>query len=261
MTTAIRDLHKSRELLYMLTWRDIRVRYKQSVMGFLWAILTPTLVVGASALIRVAMARFAGHGVTAQDLASVTVRGVAWSFFISALRFGTSSLVGNPSLVTKIAFPKEVFPLASVFSSLFDSLIAATAATLILLFLGWVPPAALWCAFLLGVVLIVQTAGWCLLLSAANLFYRDVKYLVDVLLTYAIFFTPVLYEASMLGRWEPVVMLNPVAPLLEGISNAVVHGTYPDPAWTTYSIVMSALLFLGGYSLFKRLEARFAESI
>jgi ABC-type polysaccharide/polyol phosphate export permease len=261
MTSALSDLNRSRELLYMLTWRDIRVRYKQSVMGLLWAILMPALVVGAGIVVRVAMSRFAHAPLTLADVVSVTVRGVAWSFFLSAVRFGTTSLVGNPSLVTKIAFPKEVFPLSAVISSLFDFAIAAVAVTVILMFLGWTPTFTALIFFGLLIILVVLTAGFCLLLSAANLFYRDVKYLVDALLTYAVFFTPVLYEASMLGKYKTLVMLNPVAPILEGMADTVVRGALPDPLWTAYSACAAVILFWAGFRLFKRLEASFAESI
>jgi ABC-type polysaccharide/polyol phosphate export permease len=245
----------------MLTWRDVRVRYKQSVMGFMWAILMPAIVIGAGVMVRYAAAQWSGTKVTADDINSVIVRAVVWSFFITAIRFATNSLIVNTNLVTKIAFPKEVFPISAVMSNFFDFIIASVAVVFAMGLLGWLPNwQALWIVPLLA-VLLVFTMGLALVLSAANLFYRDVKYLVEVFLTYAIFFTPVLYPASALGKWESWVLLNPVASLLEGLSNAVVLGQPPDPAWTSYSVTVSLLLALGGYALFKRLESKFAESI
>lgn len=245
----------------MLVWRDIRIRYKQTIMGFLWAILMPSLIVGAGAIFRVALGRYSGSPVTAEDIATVMVRAVAWSFFISGIRFGTNSLLVNQELVTKLAFPKEVFPLAATLSGLFDFAVAATAAVGILLIIGWQPAIhALW-AILLVLVLVALTAGFALFLSAANLFFRDVKYLVEVFLTFAIFFTPVLYDVTMLGKWADVALLNPVAPILEALSASLVYQRAPDFAWLSYSVCVSLFVLLGGYWFFKQLEGKFAESI
>lgn len=261
MTGYIADLVRSRDLLYMLTWRDIRVRYKQSIMGLLWSILMPGLIVGAGILVRVVAAEFAGTTVTMEDISSVMVRAVPWALFISGLRFGTNSLISNASLVTKIAFPKEVFPLSAVLSNLFDFFVASAVVLATMLVLGWVPNLhALW-AIPLVVALVLFTMALSMILAAANLFFRDVKYLMEVFLTYAIFFTPVLYPASVLGEWQHIVLLNPIAPLLEGISDSLVLGRAPNASWTVYAATCSVLLFVVGYVFFKRLESKFAESI
>lgn len=261
MTNNLASLVKARDLLYMLTWRDIHVRYKQSIMGLFWSVLMPSLIVGAGVLVRVGAAQFSGTKITAEDISSVMVRAVPWSFFIAGLRFATSSLLVNSNLVTKIAFPKEVFPISAVFSNLFDFLIATTVVVIVMFATGWHPTLhALWFVPLM-IVLIALTVSLSLILAAANLFFRDVKYLVEVFLTYAIFFTPVLYPAKMLGEWQHVLMLNPIAPLLEGIANSVVLGEAPDAFWTWYSVITTALLLWAGYGLFKRLESKFAESI
>ena len=245
----------------MVAWRDVRIRYKQSVMGLLWAILMPSLIVGAGILVRVGGAKYTGTTISFDDVASVMVRAVAWSFFIAGIRFGTNSLLGNSTLVTKIAFPKEVFPIAATLSSLFDFLIASAAVLLTLVVIGWVPTLhAFWGLFLVF-MLVMLTTGLSLLLSAANLFFRDVKYIVEIMLTYAIFFTPVLYEASVLGKWRTLVMLNPMAPILEGLADTMVYGRMPEPQWMAYSFVVSAATLLIGYWLFKQLEPKFAESI
>jgi lipopolysaccharide transport system permease protein len=257
----LKRLAKSKDLLYMLTWRDIRVRYKQSIMGFFWAILMPALIVSAGVLVRLITARYSGNSLTAQDLASVMVRAVTWAFFIAGIRFATSSLVGNPNLITKIAFPKEVFPISAVLANLLDLAVALVLVLVVISIMG-TPPGlhGLWFLPLL-LVLIAFTIGFSMVLAALNLFFRDVKYIVEVLLTYAIFFTPVLYEASALGKWQHVIMLNPVAPILEALSDTLVSGRNPDPAWMLYSVAVSVVFLAGGYWLFKQLEVRFAESI
>lgn len=260
-STQISERERFRELLFMLTWRDIKVRYKQSVMGFLWAVFMPALIVVSGVLVRTAAARVAGVPVTAADIGSVMVKAVPWAFFIGAVKFGTQSLVGNSNLVSKIAFPKEVFPLAAVGSSLFDFAIASVTLVVVLLLFGWHPTLrALW-SIPLFAVLVMFASALALFLSAANLFYRDVKYVVDAVLTFAIFFTPVLYDSSMLGRWQNVALLNPVAPLLEGISVSMIHGEPPQTGWVTYSLVLSMLLLFSTYVFFKRVERQFAERL
>jgi lipopolysaccharide transport system permease protein len=257
----LKQLYRYRELLYLFTWRDIRIRYKQSVMGLLWAILMPMVIVGAGALVRIAAARWSGTTVTVQDMASVMVRAVLWSFVISSIRFGTNSLTVNANLVTKIAFPKEVFPIAAVLSCLFDFFVATLVTVFVLVFIG-IPMtiASLWFIPLV-IVAAIQVIGLTLILSAANLFFRDVKFLIEIFLTYAIFFTPVLYPVSAVGHWKSLVMLNPVSPLLEASSDAVISGRAPGLLWTGYSLVVSLILMVFGYWLFKQLEEKFAESI
>lgn len=255
------NLSRRYELLLMLVWRDIRIRYKQTVMGFLWAVLMPSVIVGAGAIVRLAVARYTNAAVNINDIHSVMVRAVAWSFVLSGIRFGTGSLLANVSLVTKLAFPKEVFPIAAILSSLFDFSVATVAIGVVLLATGWGPTmGVLWTVPLL-IVLIALTTGLALFLSAANLFFRDVKYLVEIFLTYAIFFTPVLYDVSMLGKWGDYALLNPIAPILEGLSAAVVFHGQPDLAWVGYSAICSLLLLTAGYWIFKQAEAKFAENI
>lgn len=260
-TSRLLKLWASRELLQILTWREIKVRYKQSIMGLAWAILMPAIIVGAGVLVRIGAAHLTGGRLAVEDVASVMVRAVPWAFFVGAIRFGTNSLVANPSLVTKIAFPKEVFPISSVLSNGFDFVVAASVVTVALFVLGWRPsPEALWAVPLLGLIAIFTT-GLALLLSALNLFYRDVKYLVEVVLTYAIFVTPVLFPASMAGKWEPILLLNPLAALLESLSTVLVDHQAPDPRWVAYGAGTSLALLIVGYQVFKWLESQFAERI
>jgi ABC-type polysaccharide/polyol phosphate export permease len=245
----------------MITWREIRIRYKQSVMGLLWAVLMPIIITSAGVVVRLAASHMSGRPVTAADIGAIGVKALPWAFFVSALRFGTSSLTSNSSLVTKIKFPRLIFPVSSVLTSLFDMAIALPVILLLLPFAGvrlsfpilWVP------ALLL--LIVIFTAGLCIVFSAANLFFRDVKYLVEVVLTFAIFFTPVLYDVSIAGKWRDLLMLNPIAPLLEGLNATVVLGRQPDLPWIAYSAAIAVILFWGGLVFFRRLEPRFAESV
>jgi lipopolysaccharide transport system permease protein len=261
VTAALRELLRNRELLYMITWREIRIRYKQSVMGLLWAVLMPIIITSAGVIVRLAVSRLSGRPVTAADIGAIGVKALPWAFFVSALRFGTSSLAANSSLVTKIKFPRLIFPISSVLTSLFDMAIALPVILVLLPFVGArLSPALLWAPVLL-LLIIIFTAGLCILFSAANLFFRDIKYLVEVVLTFAIFFTPVLYDVSIAGKWRNVLLLNPIAPLLEGLNSSVGLGPKADLQWIAYSAVVALLLFWASVVFFRRLEPRFAESV
>jgi ABC-type polysaccharide/polyol phosphate export permease len=261
MIAALKEILSYRELLYVITWREIRIRYKQSVMGFLWAILMPIIITSAGLIVRVVAVKVSGRSVTGADIGAIGVKALPWAFFVSALRFGTNSLTANSSLVTKIKFPRLVFPLSSVLSSLADFAVA-TPLLLVMLPLAGVHPAwtMLWAPVLI-LLLVLFTSGLSILCAAANLFFRDVKYLVEVVLTFAIFFTPVLYDAAIAGQWRSLLMLNPIAPLLEGLNASVVLGQQPDLPWVGYSTVMAFLVAWVGVSLFRSLEPRFAESV
>jgi lipopolysaccharide transport system permease protein len=261
MREYLRELSKYRGLFWMITYRDIKVRYKQSVMGFLWAILMPVLIVMSGVVVRYAYAFTAHVSINKADVASVAVKALPWAFLVSSIRFSCNSLLNNGNLVTKIYFPKEIFPLAAVMASLFD-LFVASGALLIFLFamqVGW--SMQLLSVPLLLAAIVVFAGGIGMIVSAAGLFFRDVKYIVEVLLTFGIFFTPVFYDARMVGDKSKWLLLNPVAPLLEGLSACVIRQPLPDPWWIAYSLAFSTVALVGGYLFFKRLEPAFAESI
>jgi lipopolysaccharide transport system permease protein len=264
------DLWGSRELLYQLTLRDVRIRYKQAVMGLGWALLTPAIIVLSGMVVRYAMQYLSGGTLHPAEVAGIAVKAVPWAFFVGTVGFASSSLVGNAALVTKIYFPREVLPLAATLAQAFDSSIGAVTLLIALPFFGvgvlaglvWVP--------LLALLLFFLTLAVALIVSAANLFFRDVKYIVQVLLTFGIFFTPVFFEPAMLGpTWGRVLMYNPLAPLLEGIRLALVggqnllHASAPfwSPWYLLYSAAWSVLGLLASVLLFHRLRFLFAEYV
>lgn len=279
LVAIARDYRHYRDLLYQVTLRDIRIRYKQAVMGFGWALLMPALIVVAGLLIKIAMASFAGKPLQTSDVASVMVKAIPWAFFVGAIGFAAASLLSNIQLVTKVYLPREVFPVAATLAQGFDTLIGAVVAVIVLPFLGvhfswsflWVP--------VLAAMLFLFTTAVGLFLSCANLFFRDVKYIVQVLLTFGIFFTPVLFDASMFGvKGSLLVMLNPLSPFLEGLRLCVIeHRNLLDVAttvnaagrtilvWTPWYLLYAFFWSVGGLiaaSLhFHRLEFIFAEYI
>jgi ABC-type polysaccharide/polyol phosphate export permease len=276
----VHELVHYRELLWQMVLRDVRIRYKQAVMGFGWALLMPLVIVAAGSLVKYAMARLSGDPMNTADFAGMTVKALGWSFFVGAVGFSTNSLVGNMNLVTKIYFPREVFPVSAVVTQTLDSSIgSALLAVFLFAVLGigfsvqlvWVVP--------LVALLILLTAGAALLLSCANVFFRDVKYLVQVILTFGIFFTPVFYEPHFFGpTGSTLMMLNPLAPIFEGLRLAVVEHhnllaplpvTPPGgvemiawhPWYLGYAAAWSVLGFLGAWLVFHRLEFVYPEYI
>jgi len=273
------DIWDFRELLTQLAKRDIKIRYKQAVMGFGWALFMPILIVLAGLVIRLALSYAGGIAIDRADAGALALKGLCWSFFVGTIGFATASLTANMNLVTKIYFPREVLPLSSLVAQAFDSAIAGVVVLAALPFLGLtLSPGLLWLPVLL-LLLICLTAGASLFLSCANLFFRDVKYLVQVLLTFGVFFTPVLFEASVLGATgAQLLMLNPLAPILEGLRLSVIEGHSllapimetsgrgtPVTVWEPWYLAYAALWALGGLTasavLFHRAESAFAEFV
>ena len=257
----LKEIYKYRDLLFMLTFRDIRIRYKQAAMGFLWAIFMPVVAVVAGLFIKKAIAILSGKELDMIAIVSISVKILPWTFFANSLTFAVPSLVGNSHLVTKIYFPKVVLPLAAVLACFFDFSIAALALGFLLaIFKFGISIHVLWLPFFL-LVLMLFSAGLSFFLSAANLFYRDIKYVVSIILQFGVFFTPVLFEAEQVGNWGFWVLLNPLGSILETINDVVVLKQRPDLGWAAYAVLMSILMFYAGMLFFHRKEPAFAENI
>ena len=256
-----KEIMKYKDLLFMLTLRDIRIRYKQAAMGFMWAIFMPMMAVLAGIIIKKAMAIMSGNPMDLAGVVSISVKVLPWTFFISAITFSANSLVGNMNLVTKIYFPREVLPFASIIACMFDFLIATIALSVLLLiarigisiYILWIP--------VILVFLFLFTAGLGLLLSSANLFFRDVRYIVRIILMFGIFFCPVYYSAGIFGKWKPLFLLNPLGSILEAINASVVLHKMPDVFWLGYAGISSILVFVIGLIIFHKNEPMFAENI
>jgi lipopolysaccharide transport system permease protein len=276
----IGELWQCRELLWQMTRRDLRVRYKQALLGAGWALLLPGLVVLAGLVLKLAMAQVAGASLSSRALAGIALKALPWGLFVGAAGFATTSLTNNLQLVTKIYFPREVFPLSCLLTQLADTGLGSIVAGGLLLLLGAVPltPALAW-LLPLALLTILLTAGACLFLSCANLFFRDVRHLAQLLLTFGIFFTPVFFDAADLGPTGcPLLMLNPLAVILEGLRLAALDGhnlleTYrltsvagaPFVAWHPWYLAYVGMwagpVTLAAWLLFHHLEPSFAEHV
>ena len=275
LTDVGRDMVNYRELLLELTRRDLRIRYKQSVLGVLWAILTPLVVVLAGAIIKAAYASMAGRGVASVELAGLAIKSIGWTFFIGALGFGTASLTANLALVTKVYFPRELLPVSTVLTQAVDSSIGAAALLLLFPLLGIGHMAGAGWLLLIIVLLVALTVAVVLLASCANVFYRDVKHVVQLVTSFGIFFSPVFFDLDAFGsRGTRLFAMNPLTGLLEGARLAIVTGhDLATPLvgatgaviWSPAYLVYAASIALGGLLLstivFRRASANFADYV
>ena len=269
------DFVRYHELLTELTTRDLRIRYKQAVMGLAWAVLTPLVVVLAGWVIRVAFSYLYGASVAPAELAGVAVKSVGWSFFVGALAFGTASIPANIALVTKVYFPRELLPVSALLTQVVDTAIGAAALVVLLPLFGVRATSGLLWVVPLVLLLVLVTLGVSLLASCANVFFRDARHVVQLVISFGIFFTPVFFDASSMGpRGARLLMLNPLAPILEGLRLAIVQGhnlfvPLVGPAgatlWNPWTLAYAAAWAIFGTAasaiVFHRAEFKFAEYV
>jgi lipopolysaccharide transport system permease protein len=232
-------------------------------------------VVLSGCLIRYGMSRTTNAALDLRGIAAISVKALPWSFFVGTISFATQSLTGNLQLVSKVYFPRAVLPLAATLGQAFDAAIGAVVLALVLPFLGVHLSAALLWVPILAVLLFLLTVAASLFLSCANLFFRDVKYIVQVMLTFGIFFTPVFFDPAMMGpKLARLIMLNPLSPLLEGLRLAIVERhdllmplVAPDnvviwsPAYLAYATLWAIVGLGASAMIFHRSEFVFAEYI
>jgi lipopolysaccharide transport system permease protein len=269
------DFARYHELLTELTTRDLRIRYKQAVMGVAWAVLTPLVVVLAGWVVRVAFSYLSGAPVARAELAGVALKSVGWSFFVGALGFSTASIPANIALVTKVYFPRELLPVSALLTQMVDTAVGAAALLVLLPFFGVrLTPALLWVVPLV-VLLVLVTLAISLIASCANVFFRDARHLVQLVISFGIFFTPVFFDAASVGpRGARLLMLNPLAPILEGLRFAVVDGhnlatplvsASGTTLWSPWTLAYAAVCAIVGAAasaiVFHRAEFKFAEYV
>jgi ABC-type polysaccharide/polyol phosphate export permease len=264
-----RKLVRSRELLWTLTLKEIKVRYKQSLLGVGWAIFVPvammlifTFIFNRVAKIDLPVSEATGRVIPYPVFAYCGL--LPWTFFAQSLSGSVTILVTNRNLVTKIYFPREVFPVSRVFAGFADFLIASL--VLVALLIGFGVPVG-WMVVFVPVFLVAQilfTIGCALVLSMANLFYRDVQYVFQVGIQLWMFATAVIYpfeEEKMGSTLLAILRLNPMTPILEGYRDALIYGRVPDfvSALPAFGIVLFALF--GGIWAFDRAQYLFAERV
>jgi lipopolysaccharide transport system permease protein len=249
-----------RELLYFFVWRDVKVRYKQTVIGVAWVVLQPLLTMGVFTLFFGRLAKLPSDGLAYPVFYFCSL--VPWNYFATALQSCTAVVVDNQRVITKVFFPRLVLPLSAVVSGLVDFAIGLVVLGVVLAFYGIRPGlAALWLPVLL--LLAVLTAlGVGLWMSALNALYRDVKYVVPFLIQFWMFASPVAYPSSLVPqRWRWLYGLNPMAGVIDGFRWALTgHGQPPGPLLLASSGMVVAVV-LGGLFFFQRMEGTIADRV
>jgi lipopolysaccharide transport system permease protein len=257
---GLRELWEYRELLYFLTWRDIKVRYKQTALGAAWAIIQPFLMMVVFSLFFGRLAKVPSDGIPYPIFTFCAL--LPWQLFAHALTESSNSLVANERLITKVYFPRLVVPIAAVVGGLVDFAVAFVILLGMMLYYGIVPTWAIVTlpGFLLLAILTALGVG--LWLSALNVQYRDVRYTINFLIQFWLFATPVVYSSSIVpARWRPLYGLNPMAGVVEGFRWALLGKSNPPGALLGVSIAMVVLILIGGLYYFRRMEQQFADIV
>ncbi len=254
------ELWQYRELLYFLTWRDIKVRYKQTVLGAAWAIIQPFFTMVVFSLFFGKLAKVPSDGIPYPIFAYAAL--VPWTFFANGLSQSSNSLVDNANMLKKVYFPRLVVPLSSVISGVVDFILAFTVLLGMMLFYGIYPTInVIWLPFLLLLTL-TTSLGVGLWLSAMNVQFRDVRYTVPFLTQFWLFATPIAYPSSLLSEpWRTLYGINPMVGVVEGFRWALLGtDTAPGPIILVSSLVALALLVSGCF-FFRRMEKTFADVV
>jgi lipopolysaccharide transport system permease protein len=254
------ELWAYRELLFLFAWRDATVRYKQSVVGVAWAVLQPLLMV---LIFTVVFGRFAGLPSEGVPYSVFALCGLLpWNYFARALSDSSNSLVGSAHLVTKVYFPRLILPLSRVFSGLIDFAITFL---LLLGFLAWyriVPARAIVFLPVFIVFAILTSLAVGLWLTALNVRYRDVSFVVPFLVQFWMYATPIAYSSELVPeRWRTLYALNPMASVVEGFRWALLGRRAPDPAAMAVSLAIVLLLLVTGLYYFRRTEHTLVDVI
>lgn len=259
ISAAMSELWASRELIRTLVERDLRVRYKQTILGFGWSVLGPVVYMIVFTVFFQRAAHFATGGVP-YALFSYTAL-VPWNFFAQAVTNGSNSLLANIPLLNKVYCPREVFPIAATVTAGVDTLISTAVLFILFAIYTYPPRLATLLAPVLVVVVVALGLGMAFISSAVLIYLRDVRYIIPLVVNVGMFATPVAYGLNVIPKgFRPIYsVLDPLGPLLDGFRRTVLQGLAPDWGLVGLAAVASAGWLVGGYALFKRLETGFAD--
>jgi ABC-type polysaccharide/polyol phosphate export permease len=256
---AVREVWRGRELVRTLAERDFRVRYKQAVLGVAWAVLTPLALMVVFTVFFQRVAKVDTGGAPYALFAYLGL--LPWTFFSTSVAQGGQSLVLNNQLLNKVYCPREVFPMASTVVAAIDTTIAVAVLGLLFVVTGFVPKAtSVWVPVLLAVQ-VAFTFGATLVISAVLVFFRDLRHALPVILQLGLFATPVAYGMDVVPEDLQVLYsaVNPLAPVIDGYRRTILLGLPPDWQLLVPGAVVSAVLLVAGYAVFKRMEPGFAD--
>jgi lipopolysaccharide transport system permease protein len=254
------ELWQYRELLYFLIWRDIKVRYKQTALGAAWAIIQPVMTMVVFSLFFGKLGKIPSDGVPYPIFSFAAL--VPWTFFANGLTQSSNSLVGSSNLITKVYFPRLAIPMGTVLSGLLDFILAFIVLLAMMLYYGITPTLnTLWLPMFL-LLAVVTSLGVGLWLSALNVEYRDVRYVVPFLTQFWMLATPIAYPSSLLHQpWRTIYGLNPMVGVVEGFRWALL-GTRMSPGPMIVASSLAAVVILvSGAFYFRRMEKTFADVV
>jgi lipopolysaccharide transport system permease protein len=253
------ELLHYRDLLYFLAWRDISVRYKQTILGFLWAILQPFMTMVVFSVFLGGLAGVPSDGVPYPVFSYLGL--LPWMYFSSAVTRSAASLVGNTNLLTRVYFPRVVMPLSATLSALADFAVASLVLGLLMAWYGLVPALSAVLVIPLVLATAVVAGGVGMWLAALNVRFRDVQYAIPFVMQLWMFATPVVYPTGIVpGRWRSLFALNPMAGLIDAYRAAILGSTMD---WGTLGISAASAVAIGSVGVwqFRRMEATFADVI
>lgn len=260
MAVNFKELWQYRELIYFLTWRDIKVRYKQAVLGVAWAVLQPLLTMVIFTVIFGVLLKTPSQGLPYPLFALSAL--LPWQLFASALQRSSVSLVGNANLITKIYFPRLAIPLSSVFAALVDFGVSFVVLLGVMIYYQYWPG---WNIFwLLPIVLLALLTALAvgLWLSALNVQYRDIQHMVPFIIQVWLYASPIVYPIEIIptGVWRSLYGLNPMVGVIQGFRWALLGGNPPD-ATMLISVGVVLILLVSGLYYFRRMEKTFADIV
>jgi ABC-type polysaccharide/polyol phosphate export permease len=257
----MRELWSFRGLIFTLAERDLRVRYKQSVLGLLWALITPVAMMIAFTLIFTKITKTNTHHVPYALFSYVAL--LPWTFFSSSVSQGGTSLVGNVALLNKLYCPREVFPIAAMLDSLVDALLATLVLIVLFPIMGFAPKIETAYVPLLLLVLLIYTTGIAFAVSAVTVYMRDLRLLLPLIMQFGLFVTPVVYDATTLvhTRAGQIIYsaINPLVPVIGGLRRSVLYGHPPDWLLLGVGSATAVVTLIFGFMLFKKLETGIAD--
>jgi len=254
------ELWRYRELIFFLTWRDIKVRYKQAVLGIAWAVLQPLLTMAIFTIIFGVLLNTPSQGLPYPLFALTAL--IPWQLFSTALQRSSISLVGNANLITKIYFPRIAIPLSTIFAALIDFGISFVVLLGVMAFYRvWPGLMILWLPLFILLSLLTSLAVG-LWLSALNVQYRDIQHMVPFLIQVWMYASPIVYpiETIPAGFWRGIYSLNPMVGVIQGFRWALLGGTHPDIT-LIISIIVVLILLISGLYYFRRMEKTFADIV
>lgn len=255
-----KELYKFRELLLTLTLREIKVRYKQTALGASWAIFQPLSMMILFTIVFSYFLKVESQGVPYPIFAFSAL--LPWTFFSASLSFGSLSVINNSNLVGKVYFPKETLPLASVGAAFLDFIVASIIFVAMMAYYDIAPSLNILLIFPIIFVLIIFTIAISLFSACMVVIWRDIKFVIPLILQIWLFLVPVIYSSSKIpDKFRFLYFLDPLAPLIEGFRNAALNTGRIDFKSLIVATVLSILIFIASYIFFKRNERLFADII